>query len=266
MPAGSRVLDAGAGQAQYAHYFAEQHYTGVDLAVGDATWDYGRLQAIADLTALPFAPASFDACINIVTLEHVREPGRAVKEMGRVLKRGGSLLLAVPHEWEVHQAPHDYFRFTRHGIQHLLEQAGFQRIRIDPVGGFFRLLSRRLLSGLQFFPAPLVPVAALFLAPPALILPLFDFLDRERNLHTWLSMHGKKILLILWASLALAGDFSGASALEVHRQGRLIRAAPARLGRHQEAPELPGRPAQAVPLRGNRGCVHRPAPPWGRWP
>jgi SAM-dependent methyltransferase len=181
LPSRSRVLDAGAGQAQYAHYFAKQRYTGVDLAVGDATWDYGRLQAIADLTALPFAAASFDACLNIVTLEHVREPGRAVKEMGRVLKQGGSLLLAVPHEWEVHQAPHDYFRFTRHGIQHLLEQAGFQRIRIDPVGGFFRLLSRRLASGVQFFPAPLVPLAALFLAPPALILPLFDFLDRERN-------------------------------------------------------------------------------------
>jgi SAM-dependent methyltransferase len=181
LPAGSRVLDAGAGQAQYAHHFARQSYTGVDLAVGDAAWDYGKLQAIADLTALPFAPASFDACLNLVTLEHVREPALAVKEIGRVLKPGGSLLLAVPHEWEVHQAPHDYFRFTRHGIQLLLEQAGFQKIQIDPVGGFFRLLSRRLASGVQFFPAPLVPVAALLLVPPALILPLFDFLDRERS-------------------------------------------------------------------------------------
>jgi SAM-dependent methyltransferase len=181
LPSGSRVLDAGAGQGKYAHFFAQQRYTGVDLAVGDAAWDYGRLQAIADLTALPFAPASFDACLNLVTLEHVREPALAVKEIGRVLKPGGSLLLAVPHEWEVHQAPHDYFRFTRHGIQLLLEQAGFQKIQIDPVGGFFRLLSRRLASGVQFFPAPLVPVAALLLAPPALILPLFDFLDRERS-------------------------------------------------------------------------------------
>jgi SAM-dependent methyltransferase len=181
LPDGSRVLDAGAGEGQYAHYFARHRYAGVDLAVGDAGWDYSRLQAVADLTALPFASASFDASINIVTLEHVREPSRALEEIARVLKRGGSLLLAVPHEWEVHQAPHDYFRFTRHGIQHLLEQAGFQRIRIDPVGGFFRLLARRLASGLQFFPAPLMPVAALLLGPPALVLPVFDFLDRERN-------------------------------------------------------------------------------------
>jgi len=181
LPAGSRVLDAGAGEGQYAHYFARHRYAGVDLAVGDAGWDYSRLQAIADLTALPFASASFDASINIVTLEHVREPGRALEEIERVLKRGGSLLLAVPHEWEVHQAPHDYFRFTRHGIRHLLEEAGFQDIRIHAVGGFFRLLARRLANGLQFFPAPLMPVAALLLAPPALVLPVFDFLDRERN-------------------------------------------------------------------------------------
>jgi hypothetical protein len=62
----------------------------------------------------------------------------------------------------------------------LLEGAGFTDLRIEPVGGFFRLLARRLLNGLQFFPAPMVPLAALFLAPPAMLLPALDFLDRER--------------------------------------------------------------------------------------
>jgi len=49
------------------------------------------------------------------------------------------------------------------------------------VGGFFRLLSRRLFNALQFFPGPLMFVAAIFLVPPALILPLFDGIDRSRN-------------------------------------------------------------------------------------
>jgi hypothetical protein len=43
------------------------------------------------------------------------------------------------------------------------------------------LLARRLLNGVRFFPAPLAPLAALLLAPPALILPVFDFLDRDRT-------------------------------------------------------------------------------------
>ena len=181
LPPHARVLDAGAGEVQHARYFKRQHYVGVDLAIGDAGWDYGKLDAIADLTALPFRGGSFDACINIVTLEHVREPACALREIGRTLAPEGRLLLIVPHEWEVHQAPHDYYRYTRYGIAYLLEKAGFREYTIEPVGGYFRLCSRRLLNGLQFFRGVWFFVAAIFLAPPALVLPWFDWLDRERN-------------------------------------------------------------------------------------
>jgi SAM-dependent methyltransferase len=181
LPAGCRVLDAGAGEGQYARCFSRQRYVGVDLGVGDAAWDYGRLQAVADLAALPFRDASFDACVSIVTLEHVKEPARALGEIARALKPGAGVLVVVPQEWEVHQAPHDYWRFTRHGIRHLLQEAGFQEVRIEPVGGFFRLLARRLANGMQVVPRPLLPVAALLFALPALVLPLFDFLDRQRD-------------------------------------------------------------------------------------
>ena len=71
------MLDAGAGERVHARYFARQRYVAVDLAVGDADWNYGKLDAIADLTALPFPSDCFAACINIVTLEHVREPACA---------------------------------------------------------------------------------------------------------------------------------------------------------------------------------------------
>jgi SAM-dependent methyltransferase len=181
LPVSSRVLDAGAGEAKYANAFSRHRYCGIDLAVGEPAWDYSGLDAIADLLALPFANECFDACISIVTLEHVREPATVLKEIARATKDGGRLLLVVPQDWEIHQAPHDYFRFTRHGIRHLLEAAGFTEIRIQAGGGFFRLLARRLLNGLQFFPPLLLLPAALLLVPPALVLPLFDFLDRERN-------------------------------------------------------------------------------------
>jgi SAM-dependent methyltransferase len=185
LPAQARVLDAGAGEGRYAPEFHRQRYTGVDLGVGDATWNYRRLDAVADLTALPFASACFDAAINVVTLEHLREPAAALREIGRTLRPGAPFLLVAPHEWEVHQAPHDYFRYTRYGLAHLLEGAGFIDIGITPAGGYFRLLSRRLLNGLQFFAGGarwlLFVPAALLLVPPALILPMLDGLDRERN-------------------------------------------------------------------------------------
>jgi SAM-dependent methyltransferase len=181
IPPGVRVLDAGAGEGDYKHHFAAQRYCGLDLGIGDPAWNYSQLDVVGDLEALPFPDTTFEAAINIVTLEHVLHPARVICELGRVLSPGGRFLLAAPLQWEEHQQPHDYGRFTRFALDHLLRQAGFTEISIQPVGGIFRLISRRLLNALQFFPGPLMLVAAVFLAPPALVLPLLDPLDKDRS-------------------------------------------------------------------------------------
>jgi SAM-dependent methyltransferase len=185
LTAGALVLDAGSGEGQYKRFFAHQRYLGVDLGVGDARWNYRALDAVADLTALPFPASTFDAALNIVTIEHLRDPASALAEIGRVLKPGGAFLLVAPLEWEEHQQPHDYFRYTRFGLRSLLESAGFDEIQLTPAGGFFRLLSRRLLNGLQFFMRGvgwlLFPAAVLVFVPLSLVLPVLEPLDRERN-------------------------------------------------------------------------------------
>jgi SAM-dependent methyltransferase len=180
LPASALMLDAGAGEGSYRKWFERHRYVGVDLGIGDAAWNYSGLDAIADLHALPFGAGTFDAVLNVVTLEHVREPACVLRELRRVLKPSGRLLLIVPHEWEEHQQPHDYYRYTRYGLEYLLRSAGFENVLIQPVGGYFRLLSRRLLNGLQFFPGLWVIPAGLLLVPPALIAPLFDRLDRNQ--------------------------------------------------------------------------------------
>jgi SAM-dependent methyltransferase len=128
---------------------------------------------------------AFDAAVHIVTMEHLPEPACALSEIARALAPGGRLLIAAPQDWEVHQPPHDYFRYTRYGIAYLLRKAGFENIEVRACGGYFRLLARRLLNGLQFFTGGarwlLFLPAALLLVPRALILPWLDFLDRERN-------------------------------------------------------------------------------------
>ena len=185
LPAGTRVLDAGAGEGQYAEPFAHCKYTAVDLGVGDPQWDYSRLHVRADLERLPFRDRAFGAAVNIVVLEHTKDPKRVTTEMARVLAPGARLLLVVPQEWEVHQAPHDYFRYTRHGVELLLREAGFQPERIDPAGGFFTLLGRRMLESARYCQGgwrwALLPVAAAMAGPVGLALPWLDFLDREKN-------------------------------------------------------------------------------------
>ncbi len=184
-PAGTWVLDAGAGDCDYGHFFGAQRYCGVDLAPSDQARNFHGLDAIADPTVLPFRSNSFQACLSVAALDRIAEPGCALAEMSRALVPGGALLLIVLHDWEVRDAPREYFRYTRHGLEYLLLRAGFERPDIEPVGGYFRLLSRRLLNGLQFFKGGWRWIgwlpAAILLAPPVLVLPFLDFLDRNRH-------------------------------------------------------------------------------------
>lgn len=181
LPPGARVLDAGAGEGSYRRHFGSHRYVGLDLGVGDQKWDYSGLDVLGDLSALPFASGTFDGAINIVTLEHVKDPRRVICELARVLKPGAPLLLVVPHEWEVHQHPHDYFRFTRYGVAELAAAAGMRVQILEDGGGYFRLLARRLLGGAQFFPQPLNLVWLVATAPAALLLPLLDRIDHRRD-------------------------------------------------------------------------------------
>jgi len=185
LPPQARVLDAGAGEGRHAALFSHCRYTGVDAAIGDPAWDYSRLDALADLTQLPFPDGCFDAILNIVVLEHTREPARVVAELARTLKPKGRLLLVAPHSWEVHQSPHDYFRFTRHGLAWLFSQAGLNNAGIRPVGGYFTLLARRMMNSLNFFQGgarwAAFPFVAAVAVPCAAALPWLDFLDREKN-------------------------------------------------------------------------------------
>jgi SAM-dependent methyltransferase len=181
LPKGASLLDAGAGECSYKDHFSAQRYCGLDLGVGDQQWNYSQLDVLGDLCALPFRDASFDACLNAVTLEHVKDPALVIREIARALVPGGRLLLVVPFEWEEHQQPHDYFRFTRYSLAYMFQQAGLQTESIKPVGGFFRLLSRRMFYALQFFPGPSIFIAALIFVPPAMLLPLLEPLDRRQN-------------------------------------------------------------------------------------
>ncbi|MEP7365428.1 MAG: class I SAM-dependent methyltransferase [Acidobacteriota bacterium] len=189
---GARVLDAGAGEGQYAHHFKGQRYTGVDLGIGDAAWNYAGLDCVGDLERLPFADGRFDGCLNVVTLEHVKDPQRVLCELGRVLRAGGELLVVAPHEWEEHQEPHDYWRFTRYGLRMLLERAGFEEITVEPVGGFFRLLARRLAHAPRMLPWPLGLIAVVGLAPWVLVLPALDGLDQRKNFTLGFVGRGRK--------------------------------------------------------------------------
>ena len=186
LPPGARVLDACCGENTLKGTFPGTFFVGYDRGIGDARWDYGAVDVLGNVEALSFRDASFDAVLLIVSLEHVRNPYGVVGEIARVLKPGGAVFCIAPLLWEVHQAPHDYYRYTIHGLEHLFSAHGLSLDRRAPLGGFFTVAARRSVNALGFFQRSwrwpffflLAPLFG-FLLP--LALRLFDGLDREKN-------------------------------------------------------------------------------------
>ncbi len=64
--------------------------------------------------------ASFDCVFCSGVLEHVDDYPSGLNEITRILKPKGILLLGLPFRQPLHGSPNDYWRFTEHGIRHLL--------------------------------------------------------------------------------------------------------------------------------------------------
>jgi SAM-dependent methyltransferase len=137
------VLDAGAGEARFKSSFLNHLYVALDSGVGDSSWDYSLVDVHGDLSAIPVASNSVDLVLSIQVLEHVVSPAQIVAEMYRVLKPGGKIIMTAPQGWHEHQQPHDYFRFTRFSLSRLLREAGFRRVEVGPIGGYFYYLGHR---------------------------------------------------------------------------------------------------------------------------
>jgi ubiquinone/menaquinone biosynthesis C-methylase UbiE len=144
-----RLLDVGCGTKPYQEIFADSvsEHIGVDLpANASANPEAKNVEAYSMLPHLPFKDESFDVVLATEVLEHVSEPSGALAEINRVLKPDGVLLLTTPQSWGIHEPPHDYYRYTRYGLQYLAEKNGFQVALINSFGGFFALIGQRLSS------------------------------------------------------------------------------------------------------------------------
>ena len=137
-----RLLDMGCGKAPlYGAYrpFATDVQC-IDWGASLHGSDY--LDKVCDLTAtIPYPDASFDTILLSDVLEHLPEPMNCWREMSRLLAPGGKVLLNVPFYYQVHEEPHDYYRYTEFALRRFAASSGFEVLELEPIGGAIEILA-----------------------------------------------------------------------------------------------------------------------------
>lgn len=120
------VLDVGCGRKPYRNLFQVDQYIGMDIENPGHDHSNEEIDVYYDGKTFPFEEAKFDSVMSSEVLEHVFEPEDFLREVNRVLKQDGRLLLTVPFMWDEHEQPNDYARYSSFGLKHVLEKNGFQ--------------------------------------------------------------------------------------------------------------------------------------------
>jgi len=154
LPAGARLLDAGAGECQYKKHCAHLEYVAQDNAIYDGkgdsglqtgSWDFSQIDIISDIVNIPEPDASFDAVLCTEVLEHLPDPVRALDEMARLLRPGGVFIITAPFWSLTHFAPFHYATgFNRYFYEFHLGRLGFDIVELSPNGNFFECVGQEL--------------------------------------------------------------------------------------------------------------------------
>ena len=139
------VLDIGCGRMPYSSLILSpatrvQQYIGMDLGIER----YGSPDVVWDGLRMPFGDGSVDCAVATEVFEHTPEPELVIREACRVLKPGGLIFFTVPFVWPLHNAPHDFYRFTPYAMERYLARAGFREIDLRPHNGWDASLAQML--------------------------------------------------------------------------------------------------------------------------
>jgi SAM-dependent methyltransferase len=117
LPAGARVLDGAVGLGQLARQMQRRGYPaiGIDYAFEAALYATraGTPSVVGDMTRMPFRDGAFDGVTTGETLEHLDDDAGAAREIGRVLRGGGTCIATVPALQSLWSRSDDYYEHRR---------------------------------------------------------------------------------------------------------------------------------------------------------
>lgn len=151
IPPGSTILDAGAGAKRYEPFCFHLRYISQDFGLYNPEEDPAGMHQPApvgtevdiqsDICCIPLPDASVDAVLCVSVIEHIPRPLEAIKELRRLLRPGGQLIMTAPFVTMTHYAPyHFYSGFTRYFYEEAAREAGLRIIELAPGGNYFAFL------------------------------------------------------------------------------------------------------------------------------
>jgi SAM-dependent methyltransferase len=153
-----KLLDAGCGKMPYRTFIMSNskvtEYVGLDIEGAikydakvkpDFTWDG---------VTMPFSSGEFDCAFATEVLEHCPDPEIFLREVNRVLKPGGIFFFTVPFLWNLHEVPHDEYRYTPFSLHRHLTNASFTAIELLPTGGWHASMGQMLGLWVRRAPMP----------------------------------------------------------------------------------------------------------------
>jgi SAM-dependent methyltransferase len=156
IPAGLRILDAGAGELRNKPLCTHLIYVSQDACqyegTGDAqglqtgTWDTSKIDHVCDIVDIPEPTASFDVILCSEVFEHLPDAIKALDEFMRLLKPSGQLILTAPFASFVHFAPYHYATgFSRYWYEYHLPTRDFKIRELTPNGDWFSYAKQEML-------------------------------------------------------------------------------------------------------------------------
>lgn len=176
-----RVLDIGCGHKRIYRSLPQTcEYLSLDYPLTGEGRYGSRPDVFCDAAVLPLADGAVDTVLLLDVLEHVADAGRALNEARRVLRGGGHLIISVPFLYPLHDAPQDFRRWTRFGLEREAQQGGFTIVELNAYGKSMELAA--LVTNLAFSSLCLRllercnPLALLLLPLLVLTVPLLNIL------------------------------------------------------------------------------------------
>ena len=129
------VLDIGCADMWTRNHLASSTtYLGLDYPLTANNLYRCRPSLYGSAELLPFEPSSIDHVLMLDVLEHLARPRKALLEIASVLKADGTAIVRIPFLYPIHDAPHDYTRFTEFGLKEHCDEAGLEISELHKIG------------------------------------------------------------------------------------------------------------------------------------